>query len=302
MKKFLMAAAGAVFFFCFAVPSHSAGVTVEDSGDIEEKAAFEGVELVRVTRNIRIRAGGPVPYTFFYRYNPGPAEGTEVPPGFPSFPRLGDHTAGSLGIGLTGSAWYANGFLGARLDGRNVNAIADEITVSGGEKSGEVKFSWDEQWGTMDIRFVQAAGDDKIFIKADFSGVEDKNVILRLLSFPGHWGSAAVPVDRWGATSARSFQGESTLEMPAENWILAFDANDNTRGSAALLFLAEELDSAEINVDTGIWKILRLKKGGGSCRMILWSIPDRHRTPEQAYQYLSENAEKYTADLRAFQF
>lgn len=307
MKKLYAVLVSIICAGCLLTKVYAAGVVIQDTGDVKDTAAVEGNELTRITRNIAIRSGGAVPYILNYRRIPGPEiTGDKIekplPEGMHPFPWLGDRTAGSLGIGLTGSAWYKNGFLGVRLDGRGVNAIADEIISYGGEDRGGVEFSWDEEWGSMKLKFVQLAGDDKLFAEIRFTGIEDKTALIRMLSFPGHWGSAAVPADRWGATAARSVQGNNVLDVSSENWILSFDANDNTRGSAALLFLPEQVEKAELNVSGAVWKHLTLKKGQNSLRMILWSLPDSHKTPEQAYPYLSANAAQYAETLRGFEF
>ncbi len=281
-----------------------AQVEIIDSGEkkVTKKKAFgkEG-PFVQTQRTISIKNQGPVNYGFLYRYYACSAFKEKHPNR--AFPYIGDVTARTSGLGLTGGPWYTGGFLGIEINKKTLyKTLAKEIKVVEQGERGVVDVLWEPEWGKIKARFVILPGDDKVYTEITLAPDEEvKSLKLILYCRPGHW---RAPHDRWLSTAKRSVQlsKESTSLNPKEEpWIFYFDTKaKNIYGTCAVMYLPEEVTSAKVR--RGVQTHLTFSPELRKIHLILWSFPDNYKKPEEAYQYLKENGEELLEKLRKFKF
>jgi len=115
------------------LPSGHAQIKIVDSGPCPVPVKIAGGTVTGFNRRISLSGGGPVAYGFDYRYVELPKSGAQTngPKVMPAqaFPRIGDVTAGTSGLGLTGGAWYWNGFFGVQAGSQNhlVRTVAESL-------------------------------------------------------------------------------------------------------------------------------------------------------------------------------
>lgn len=282
-------------------------VETADSGPQAETVTLNGQAARRVTRQIALKGGGPVDYTFDYRYTEQPAEGD---PPQPSAVRVGDVTSGTSGLGLLRAAWYGSGFFGVTSGRERLTFTAAEtMQASTTGHLAVLDAVWRPAWGTIRTRWALRAGDDKLFVRLSVD-LADTNRPWEAVfkAMPGHLtAQSGLAHDRWACTARRNLQHHDqadALDLEQEYWIFLFDSQSNRRGSCAILFLPEELDQAPVdqtsNLISGIF--LRPKPSRREIRLLLWDFPDGYLKPEDAYEHVRDRADLYLRELRSFRF
>ncbi len=282
-------------------------VETTDSGPLVETVTLNARAARRVARQIALKGGGPVDYTFEYRYTEQPAEGS---PTQPAAIRVGDVTSGTSGLGLLRAAWYGSGFFGV-TSGRErlTETVADTMQASTTGALAVLDAVWRPAWGTIRTRWALRAGDDKLFVRLSVDLADTNHPWAAVFkALPGHLtAQSGLAQDRWVCTARRNLQHHDqadTLDLEQEYWIFLFDSHSNRRGSCAILFLPEELDQAMVdqtsNLISGIF--LRPKPSRREIRLLLWDFPDGYLKPEDAYELIRDQAGPFQHALRSFRF
>jgi hypothetical protein len=299
---------------CWSVSGYC-GVKIEDTGVRKKTVDFKGNKLTKCERTVAVDTGSPVKYGFSYSYIQDPAITGEVlvkplPPGV--LPSIGDPSAGTAGVGMLNGPWYWSGFFGFSVNGKGLGqTVAKDIMITRKTDKGVVDFIWEPAWAQqVAARFVFLQNDDKTYLRMTFSpSAEVSSIKMGLLAFPGHLGAQSrISQDRWTCTNERNIQhgnNVDSLEPAKEYWIFQFDSQLNAhRGSCAVLFLPEEVEKAEVDQrnNNSVRTLLTFKPLLRSVRLLLWRFPDSYKKPEDAYNYLRENAPEFLERLRKFSF
>jgi len=297
-----------VVLWFFSLPQASyAQVTIADTGVVEKEIYNEKKDFnyIQKRRTISVKNIGPVDYGFTYIYVDDPIF-KENYPNLP-FPSIGDSSVGSFGLGLTGGGWYGGGFLGVRVNKKSlINIIAKEIKIVKQGEKGIMDFVWEPECAEIKARFIFLPEDDKVYAEISFAPREEIDALsLNLVSLPGHYGRAK-PTARWISTDVRSVsQTDSIISLKSkeEPWILCFDANDNRRGSCAVMYIPEEVMEVQLRIGKLITRThITLSPKTKKIHLIFWSFPDSYKKPVDAYNYLKENGNKLLEKLREFNF
>lgn len=273
-----------------------------------------GGTITGFNRRISLSGGGPVAYGFDYCYAefPKPGAQTNVPQVMPgqAFPRIGDTTAGTSGLGLTGGAWYWNGFFGVQAGAHNLTrTVAESMRAYTNADRAVMDVEWRPDWATVQARWTLCPKDDKLFMRVAVAPA-DTNLAWTLVfkALPGHLGAQTGKLqNRWACTAARNIQHHAesdTLNPDKEYWLFLFDSNHNQRGTCALLYVPEEVDRVIVdqrsNYMSGI--LLHMRPGLREARLLLWHFPDSYLKPEDAYNRIRDDAARYLDELRQFNF
>lgn len=205
--------------------------------------------------------------------------------------------------------WYHNGFLYVSVNDRDIGlSRASAVRVPEQGERGMVDIIFPTPQGEARITFLALPGDERLMVRiglAPAAQAEVKSLKVRTVCYPSGYIKDG---DRWITTAERSVQQRHTIEIdPQKEWWIAYydkvfdPARGKGEGSAAMLFLPEQIAKAKVEVGTyGIINTLEVAPGLNEVRLIFWDF--KGLPNDKAISRIRSAAKRTQDDLRHISF